>query len=204
MNFAELKAEVQARGFNHLDSDGTRAGRFVNTAYLGLCGMYQWPFLEESATGTAPLAISDLGTVEAVIVTSDSNRELTPSTYQWLVAEFGDLSTDGTPEYWYRANPSGTFQVATYPESSETIGVQYFEIPAELTGTDTPVVPARYHDILVDMAVCMAYRDSDNHAAAEALQAHVDRRVLQMVNQLFNEQIQGPGLMQIRAGSEDW
>lgn len=176
----------------------------INIAYLQLCGMYQWPFLEESAVGTAPLQITDLGTVEAVIVTSDSNRELVPAEWRWLVATYGDLSVDGTPEYYYVANPSGTLQVATYPESTETIGVQYFEIPAELTGTDTPVVPARYHDIVVDLAVCMAYRDSDNHGAAEALQAHVDRRVGQMVAEQFSQQVQGPGFQQIRAGSADW
>lgn len=203
MNFSELKAELQARGFDMISD--TRAGRMINTAYLGLCGLYQWPFLEDSAVGTAPLQISDLGTIEAVIVTSDSNRELAPATFQWLISEFGDLSADGTPEYYYVANPSGSLQVAIYPEdSSVTIGVQYYEIPAELTGTDTPVVPTRFHDIIVDMAMIQAYRSRDNHGAAEGLQAHVDRRIAQMVAQQFTQQIQGPEFQQIRAGSEDW
>ena len=203
MNFAELVAELQARGFDDLDSDGTRAGRFVNAAYLELCGLHQWPFLEESATGVAPLALSDLGTIE-VVLDLDRNVELAPREYRDLIADYGDLSTTGTAVFYYLANPSGTLQVATYPVSTNTIGVQYWEVPGDLTGTDTPVVPARYHDIIVDLAVCRAYRDSDNHAAAEALQAHVDRRVSQMVNQQFAQQIQGPGFVQIRAGSEDW
>lgn len=201
MDFSELVDEVQARGFDYLSD--TRAGRYVNTAYLELCGLHQWPFLEESAIGTAPLAISDLGTIEAVI-DQDLNRELFPVEYRDLLAAYGDLSTTGVAEFYYIANPSGTLTVATYPVTTNTIGVQFWEVPAELTGTDTPVVPARYHDLIVDLAVCRAYRDSDNHSAAEALQAHVDRRVLQMVNQLFAQQVQGPDFQQVRGASEDW
>jgi hypothetical protein len=149
------------------------------------------------------LAISDLGTIETVV---DSTRdvELLPAEYRDLIAAYGDLSTTGTAEFYYVANPSGTLQVATYPVTTNTIAVQYWEIPAELTSTDTPVVPARFHDIIVDLAVCRAYRDADNHGAAEALQAHVDRRVLQMVNQQFAQQVQGPDFQQVRGASQDW
>lgn len=201
MNFAALKTELLARGFDYLDT--TRQGYLINFAYLELCGLYHWPFLEESATGTAPLAISDLGTIEAVI-NADTDEELHPAEYRDLIAQYGDLAADGTPVFYYIANPSGTLQVATYPESTATIGVQYWEVPPELTGTDTPLVPDRFHDLIVDLAVIRAYRDSDNHAAAEALQAHVDRRVLQMVNSLFAQQLQGPDFQQVRGASEDW
>lgn len=201
MNFTELKTELVARGFDYLSS--TRQGYLVNWAYLELCGLHQWPFLEESATGVAPLAISDLGTIETVI-DADRDVELLPVEYRDLVAAYGDLSVTGTAEFYYVANPSGTLQVATYPVSTATIGVQYWEVPAELTGTDTPVVPARFHDVIVDLAVCRAYRDNDNHAGAEALQAHVDRRVLQMVNQQFAQQVQGPDFQQVRGASLDW
>lgn len=202
MNFSQLRAELLARGFDYL-ATGDRDAHYINIAYLELCGLYLWPFLEESATGTAPLAISDLGTIEAVI-DEDLQRELLPVEYRDLLAEYGDLSTSGTPEFYYVANPSGTLQVATFPVSTNTIGVQFYEVPAELTGTDTPVVPARYHDLIVDLAVTKAYRDSDNHGAAEALQAHVDRRVLQMVNSLFTQQVQGPDFQQVRGASSDW
>lgn len=201
MNYSELVDEYQARGFDLLGD--TRAGQHINWAYLELCGLHQWPFLEESATGTAPLSITDLGTIEAVVDLT-RNVELFPVEYRDLIAEYGDLSTTGTPDFYYIANPSGTLQVATYPVTTNTIGVQYWEVPAELTGTDEPVVPARYHDIIVDLAVVRGYRDSDNHAAAEALQAHVDRRVQQMAVQQFTQQVQGPDFQQIRGASQDW
>lgn len=88
MNFAELKTEVAARGFDHIDA--TRRGVLINWAYLELCGLHTWPFLEDFATGTAPLSISDLGTIEAVMNT-DLDVELQPAEYRDLVAEYGDL-----------------------------------------------------------------------------------------------------------------
>lgn len=201
MNFAELKTELAARGFKGLSS--TRQGQFINWAYLELCGLHQWPFLENSATGTTPLAITTLGTIEAVI-DEDRNVELLPVEYRDLVAEVGDLSTTGVASVYYIANPSGTLQVATYPVTTNTIGVQFYEVPAELTGTDTPVVPARFHDILVDLAVTRAYRNKDLFQQADALQAHIDRRVQQMAVEQFTQQIQGPDFQQIRGASEDW
>lgn len=202
MNFAELVDELQARGFDYLSD--ARAGQLINWAVAELDETELWPFREASATGTAPLAITDLGTIEQVINVSQSNVSLEPAEYGELVATYGDLSTDGTPSCFYVAWPSGVPTVATFPESSDTIGVQYWRVTAELSGTDTPAAPERFHKLIVDMAAREAYRDSDNHAAAEGLQAQIDRDLARMRAALFTDQIQGPGFIRIIAGSADW
>ena len=204
MDFTALQAELAARGFDPLVGQG-RAGAFINRGMRALDGMALWPYLESSATGTAPLAISDLLTVEAVLDTTN-DVELLPDTYQNLRARFGgDLSTAGNPSYWYMATPGGVRTVATYPVSSSVqIGVQYWRVTSALSsGSDVPAAPARWHDLIVDLAAIRAYRDMHNHGAAESLQAQVDRDVAQMRQELFTDQVQGPGFIQIRSGSDD-
>lgn len=189
MNFSELKTELAARGFDYLSD--TRLGQYINWARAELDDTELWPYREESATGTAPLSISDLGTIEAVIDTTTS-LPLEAWDYRDLLHSYGDLSVDGSPQFYYLANPSGTPEVATYPESSNTIGVQYWEVTPDLTGTDTPLAPSRFHKIIVDMAARECYRDADNHQAAEALQVQIDRDLWRMREALLVGSTQGP------------
>jgi hypothetical protein len=67
----ELRDEFAERGFNHFSD--TRKNRFINAAYLRLVAAECWPFRESSVTGTSPVAISDLGVIEAVIDTNTNS-----------------------------------------------------------------------------------------------------------------------------------
>lgn len=199
MTFAELVSALQARGFDYLDD--TVAGRYVNDAIQALDNLELWPYREASATGVAPLGISDLGTVEAV--TNESlHVPLEPREYRSLIGE-GDLSLVGTPVYWYLACPDGVPTVATFPVGTDTIGVQYWRVTPELSGADEPAAPARFHSVIVDMAVVRAYLDSDNPESASALQSFVDRRVEELRFSALVGQVQAATTMQIRWGSDD-
>lgn len=182
MDFTALKAELAARGFDYLSS--TRQGYYINAARAELDRMYLWPWREASTTGTAPLTISDLAAVEAVVNTSQSNQVLTPIDYRTLTERFNDLSTAGLPTYYYTARPSSP-EVAVYPTSTtDTIGVQYWRVTSDLSsGSDTPASPSEAHYTIVDLAVRRAYRDSDNHAEAEAIQSEIDRAIGQLLIQ---------------------
>jgi hypothetical protein len=203
MTFDELKTELAARGFDMLSDD--RLGRYVNQAAAELDETELWPYREQFASGEAPLAIEDLGTIEQVINSSQSSVSLDPMDYGDLVAMYGDLSVDGTPSYYYTAWPSGVPTVATYPESEDTISVQYWAVSEEMSAdADLPAAPARFHKLIVDMAAREAYRDSDNHGAAEGLQVQIDRDLARMRNVMFTDQVQGASFIRIVAGSEDW
>lgn len=202
MTFAELKTRLAKRGFNFLDDD--RLGELINDAAAELDEIELWPYREGSATGTAPLAIADLGTIEQVINTSQTNASLSPMDYGELVSYYGDLSSDGSPLFFYVAWPSGVPTVATYPESSDTIGVQYWAVTARMDDdADEPRTPERFQKIIVDIAVREAYRASDEHGAAEALQVQIDRDLHRMRMALFSDQMQGPDYVRIVAGSGD-
>lgn len=175
-----MKTELSDRGFAHLSD--TRLGVYINNARAELDRMFFWPWREASATGTAPLTIADLGVVEAV-VDSNTDLPLRKADYRSLLESFGDLSIVGTPSFYYIAWPSGSPVVATYPDTSGSIGVQYWKVTADLTGVQTPASPAEAHYTIVDLAVRRAYRDSDNHAASEALQSEIDRAIGELLVQ---------------------
>ena len=186
MTFAELKLELSDRGFNYLSD--TRSGVFINRAKDRLDNMYRWPYRDTVAAGAAPLTVADLGQVESVVNTSQGSYPLCEAQHTDLTNWFGDLTITGTPAYWYRTNLSATLKVAVYPVSTNNISVQYWKRTPALTGVTVPLSPDTYHTLIVDLAVQMAYRDSDNHASAEALWGEINRQILEMIEDLLPQQ----------------
>lgn len=162
MDFASLKQEFQNRGFHYLSD--LRQGYFINRSYTELCAEEDWPFLEASTTGTAPITISDLRTVSRVI-DSTNKYKLRPMDVRNITDDDTDLTTTGTPTYYYIT--AGT-TVNVYPaNTTDTISVSYWKTPTDLSDdSDTPLVPATWHQVIVDGAVAYAYFDSDNFEAA--------------------------------------
>lgn len=192
MDFGDLKDELTARGFDSLDD--TRAGRYINAARAELDRMFLWSWREAFATGLSPIAITDLGTIEAVVNTSQSSAPLTRYDWRGLLDIYGDLSTAGTPSVYYIARPSGVPEVATYPvSSSDVIGVQYWAVTIDLNNdSDTPDSPDEAHYTIVDLAARRAYRDNDEHDSATALQPEIDNAVAQLLEQYPPGQADGP------------
>jgi hypothetical protein len=164
-------------------------------------GMYRWPYREDSGIGIAPVVIPTLGQVEAVTNQSVNDYPLEESSYKDLTEWFGDLATTGAPMYWYRAYVSGNPVIATYPVSTDTIGVQFWQIFPDLTGTDTPSMPDRYHMLIVELAVQMAYRDMDAHAMAEAMRPEINTQIFEMMEDMLPQQ--DPGYQRQSAYHED-
>lgn len=149
--------------------------------------MYRWSYLEDSATGVPALSIPTLGSVEAVS-NETVGYPLEEVGYADLVSWGVDLALTGSPTYWYKATPSGVPVVATYPDTTDTIGVQFWRVSVDLVADgDEPAAPDRWHSLIVDLAVAMAYRDGDAHDKAEALQVDIDRQTAQMVDELVSQ-----------------
>lgn len=175
LTFSDLKTELSDRGFSDLSD--TRRGVYINSARAEL-NRYLWPWRESSVTGTAPLSIPTLGQIEAVTNETRDYR-LEAAQFSDLLDSFGDLSTSGSPTYYYRASPSGTPAIATYPTSAtDVIGVQFWAIEADLSASgDTPDCPSEMHYLIVDLAVRRASRDVGDHAGAEAIDTEVQRQI---------------------------
>lgn len=178
MDFDELRTALAARGFD--DYDDSTLGARINAARAELDRMYLWPWREKSVTGTAPLTVTDLGTIEAV--TNESlDYVLTGAQWRHLRDNVTDLATSGTPEFYYRAS---TTTVATYPTNEDTIGVQYWKVTADLSSdSDDPASPAEAHSLIVDIAAARGWRDKDNHELASAIQADVGRQISALLDQ---------------------
>lgn len=182
MDFSELKADLASRGFQRF-SDGL-LGQIINDARAELDETANWPYREANVTGTAPVAISDLGEVDQVFdMDTTPNCPLTRRSYAELVNDFSDVGATGfggAPWFWYRATPGGVPTVATFPEGSRTIGVQYWRVTPALSGdADVPAAPERFHSLIVLIAERMAYARKDP-AAAAGLQMEIDRQLVRM------------------------
>lgn len=203
MNFETLQDEFYARGFDYLDQTAAgqaRAKRWLNQAHQELCEIERWPFLKTTASGAAPLTIADLGAVESVRDTAQSSASLEWKDLRGLAGSYGDLTTTGSPRWFYIDENV----IRTYPVGG-TLTVTYWQVPADMSAdADLPVVPTRFHDLIVDMAVLRAYKDADNFVAAGALGQMVDQALDRMRLSLLGQQHTGHDTIAIHAGSGDW
>jgi hypothetical protein len=189
VNLGQIRAEVAARGFDHV-SPASRIDAWINRVYFELCEEEAWPFLESTEEGTAPLTVTDLRTIESVIDTTNQ-KKLTPLDRRMITDFDYTLSTAGSPDYYYTTTVT---TVNVYPtNTTNTLSVRYWRVPDELTAdASTPVLPARFHQVLVDGACGLAYLDTDNLEAADAMTARVEDAKTRMRESLLVQQWDRP------------
>lgn len=197
MNLSELRAEVQARGFNNIED--ARIDRWVNLAVNEIAETADWPFLHAEATGPAPLTIADLRTIESVEDTTNAVK-LIPADRRDLSDRYPDLTVSGSPVFYFLTAPD---TVDVYPRGG-SLRVRYWSFPADLSAdTDEPVIPARYQYAIVDYAVARAYADSDEFASAQAARLEGDRLILAMTTSLIDAEHDRPARMTMLGGHLD-
>lgn len=203
MTFSELQTAVFRRGFEDENDGGagvTEVKRWLNAAYKEVARAERWPFLAATATGAAPLTISDLGAVESVRDTGQNSVQLAWRDRRSLTHDYSDLTTTGSPRYWYIDNGV----IRTWPVGG-TLSVLYYKAPADLSASgDTPLIPTDYQEIIVTGAVKKAHMARQNYEAAGAEQAEYDRMLDEMRSDLLDQQDDGSDLIQVLAGSDDW
>lgn len=163
MDLVTIRGEVQARGQDHVST--TLLDRWINRAYQDVCDRFPWPFLEVTVTGTAPLTISDLAHALSVLDTTND------AVLEWddprtIIERDADLTTTGLPDSWYYEGTA----LKVYPvNTSAQLSVRYIKIPTDLVADgDTPLLPTRFHYLLVQGACVWAYeRAQDRDAAAD-------------------------------------
>lgn len=173
-----MLTELYARGFNYLSADAagiTRATRFLNTAMHDVDDAERWPYLAASSSGAAPLTIADLDGVERVY---QNGSTLTASSRDVLLELYGDLTTTGTPTYFYLAAPT---VVSVYPANTASISVTYWKFGPDLvSGSDAPLMPDRFREAIIERACAYAYRDNDDREMATVCMQESDRIVQRM------------------------
>ena len=204
MDFGTLRLEVASRGFDYLLTDNAgeqRLKRWVNLAYTEVCEQDDWPFLRASTTGSAPLSISDLGSISNVR-NSSLDLAMEYRDERDLIDLFGDLTVTGDARWYYLTSES---TIAVFPaDASSTLKVTYWKVPSELSAdSDTPLLPSRYHMAIVEYAVAHAYKDNDNPQAAQVARQEGDRLVQMMRERLLIPSHQGTDFISSLGASVD-
>jgi hypothetical protein len=201
VNLTQAIAELKARGFDYVSD--ARATIMLNAAKNALEDEFDWSWLETTtATGAAPLTITDLKHVLYVLDTTNG-AELSGTDSRGIADLDSNVSTAGTPSSWWL--DGSTLRV--YPTSATAqLSVRYVRCSPDLSaGSDTPLVPSRLHPVWIDYAVVEAYKDDDRFNEAQALLGFVRaNRLPQMLDMYGDRNHQNPDLQVIVAGSEDW
>lgn len=184
MDFEAAQTEVYARGLNFLNQDAegqTRVKRWINQAYLNLCEMFPWPFLEATQSGAPPLAMPDMRAVLSVTNTIQKSK-LRYVDRRTLTDYTSDLTIAGSPSVYYLEDQS----LKVYPVNTDNLSVRYLKVPAELVGnTDPFLVPPRFHDLIIDLSVLRAAKDSHQWETVNALRKETDRTIMEMAASLM-------------------
>jgi hypothetical protein len=82
--------------------------------------------------------------------------------------------------------------------------VRYIKNAPDLDAdADEPLLPDDYHYLIVDGAVGMAYRDSDNYDASQAVDAEFNLGIQEMQDEILNDHYDS-GFVMVTYGSSDW
>jgi hypothetical protein len=196
VNLGEARTELGDRGFDYL-SPG-RMNIMLNRGVVDFEDYWSWPWLRKTATGAAPLTISDL---KYVLNVRDATGVTLPSVDP---SDIYDTDTAGTPRFWYFDDSSGAGVIAVSPTGSATLTVRYVKESSTLSSDgDTPSIPSRYHLLWIDLAVIRAYQDSDNFAAANALKQDAYAELQELVERYETRDRSGHQQMAELAFNED-
>ncbi len=166
---ASLRSELVARGFDYLTT--ARQTRYINNGYVALCEVEDWPWLETTTTGVAPLTISDLAEV-MYVADPASNRQVQGRDPRDILDYDPAQTTGGVPQYWWIDGSA----LKVWPlNTSLSLNVRYRKAPVLLSAdADAPIVPNRYQTLIVDFAQIEALRDRSNYQEAQALAQSLD------------------------------
>lgn len=196
MQFSDMKTELAARGFVRYSD--ARLGAFVNQGRAELDNLYKWPYRLTSASGASPLTITDLGSIEEVANSAAvGSPTLDYADRRSLREAYGDITTTGAPSFFFVDNGV----VRTYPVGG-TLAVRYYKRTPLLVGaSDVPLAPVDYHMLYVDFAVRWAQKAG---TAPDSVSGDIQRQLMIMVADLFDQQIVGTDLVPVAGESCDW
>lgn len=160
MNLGEIQSAVQALGYT-ADTSAQQI-QFINAEYHNICGKERWPFLETIdstsitlAPGTAAYDLTlakPWRNIDAVrVYVPNANNNGIDMRYVEPQELFDHVSRDTEPaapfqwsmyagQLWFYPTPDQTYNVSVY----------YIQEETDLAvSTDTPLIPATYHDVLV-------------------------------------------------------
>lgn len=217
MTLDDMYAEMELYGFD--DFEDSQKLMLLNEAYFDIVTREPWPFLEKAVEFTAPdgtTQITNNGALSTQITDLGSVLSFTDTTHNVLmVPERADVV-----EKNYKIN-----NLNVYPERYYFIGNELFVYPAVQgsttyrlyytrvatgatdTGADTDsntfLIPARHHSVIVYGALVKAFLVNDDPQAA-AFQNMFEQRYQQMRNDVWMKQYDRTDRIHVLTDNYDW
>lgn len=200
----DIRADIRARGFE-ADTDAQQLV-FLNSIQRRIAGSHRWRWTIESqalvvvsGTGDYALASAPAG---GHMISSRLVSLGTPVSISWVAPEVllelraQDAGARSSPCYWTLTGPT-TLALWPTPASSGTLTLRYHRTPPQLTaGSDVPIIPLGYRDILsVGACMMMAQRERQSSAAAD-FRAEYEERVRDLRAQEGIAQQQTPRIVE--------
>lgn len=146
---SQAQTQLYNLGAGVLQSDSGSATYYLNQAKNWIEDKDNWPWLEATATGSAPLTIADLRNI-IYVADSTNDRLLQASTASDIATIDPTLDSTGAPSHYYL---DGLTSVKVWPSSTVSLSVRYIKYSPELSAAgDTPLIPTRYHALWIQVA----------------------------------------------------
>jgi len=212
MTLDEMFDEMDLYGFD--DFEDSQKLTLLNEAYFDIVTREPWPFLEAITPITVPngtTQITNNASVSPQITDLNSVLSFTDTTNDTvMVPERGDVveknyrvvNDDSTPSVYYFVGEN----MFIYPGAAgqTTYRLYYTRIPSAATTTsDTFLIPARHHSIIVYGALVKAFLVNDDPQAA-AFQNMFEQRYQQMRNDLWLNQYDRTERVHVLTDGYDW
>lgn len=203
MNLGQLKTRCATRfrdPNNNIYAPGDWTA-YLNDAQQDITALSTlWPWLEGSvASATAATGVRTLTlggglvayNVTALLNTTDEWKMQAIEGRSALYRMYPDVTEQGRPRHYRVFN--STIEVYPLPDADTTFRVEYhLDLPDLVADGDTPSIPARFHQCLVEGAMARAYIDDGNDSQSAAHQAACDRIVKSMQWELLGSRQDRP------------
>jgi len=142
------RTQLEKLGAGRLSGDTTMEDYYLNQAKNWIEDKDDWPWLETTTTGSSPLTISDL---RKIIYVADTTNDclLKEADLIDIARRDPGINDVGDPTRFYL---DGLTSVKVWPVRTVNLSVRYLKYSPELTASDTPLIPARYHMLWCDVA----------------------------------------------------
>lgn len=219
MTLDEMYDELDLYGFD--DFEDSQKLTLLNEAYFDIVTREPWPFLESRVSFIVPSGedkvtnnslvldpaktsptgpITDLNSVLSLTDTTN-DIVLVPERTDVIEKDYRLLDYSGDPQYYYFVGED----LFLYPTSlGATYRLYYTKAPsAAETTSDTFLIPARHHSIIVYGALVKAFLVNDDPQAA-VFQNMFEQRYQQMRNDLWIQQYDRTERIHVLSDSYDW
>lgn len=171
-----MRNEVLACGFDPVLFGSNRINMYLNNQYFNVIRRVDY-YVDEATSdyntvaGTSLYALpTDFARVRSV---RDTSRQ-----QEMVAVGLRDIdrsiASSGAPTFY--ALDASSVHLYPTPDNAYPIEVRYWKLPVALSAdTDTPTLPADYHNMLIYGATAECYRAEDDHATAAQWQARFDQ-----------------------------